>query len=279
MKLGIPVVFCAAILCHGQSFGGPTVDCEIEKSDYFVLVGSSLRMSPDAQLQLAVQGNLRNGEQVSYAKDEPVIVADVRILRTTPVFVPSTAMVLRKEGLFGRKLHLPPGRPLGALQEIALPDGRVFSIIPVTEDHAVVAKRNGELCNVAIAYRVPDPYWLLDMSVEPADAALEAKVQEQVADRAGVRIIFNGVSAGQLSFQEVWVSGSTIRSSMVRAFDQFAKSVRVGFFDFEVVEVSSGKVTLRYEIQERGPVKAADVTKAGLRSGEFAGAMVVRPRR
>jgi hypothetical protein len=279
MKLGMPAVVCAAILCHGQSFAGQTVDCQIEKSDYFVLVGSSLRMSPDAQLQLAVQGTLRNGEQVSYAKDEPVIVADVRILRTTPVFVPSTAMVLKKEGLFGHKLHLPPGRTLGALQEIALPDGRVFSIIPVTEDHAVVAKRNGELCNVAIAYRVPDPYWLLDMTVEPADAALEAKVQEQVADRAGVRIIFNGVSAGQLSFQEVWVSGSTIRSSVVRAFDQFAKSVRVGFFDFEVVEVSSGKVTLRYEIQERGPVKAADVTKAGLRSGEFAGAMVVRPRR
>src|SRR5207249_1084863 len=94
---------------------------------------------------------------------------------------------------------------------------------------------------------------------------LEPSIQEVVTDRAGVRIIFNGVSAGQLSFQEIWLSGTEIRSSIARNFDQFAKTVRVGLFDFEVVEVSDGKITLRYNIMERVPVKQADVAKVGLR--------------
>ncbi len=75
------------------------------------------------------------------------------------------------------------------------------------------------------------------------------------------------------------MSGSSIRSSVARSFDQFAKTVHVGLFGFEVVDVSNGKISLRYEIQDRGPVKAADFTKAGLRPRAFAGAMVVRTRR
>jgi hypothetical protein len=262
-----------------QAFGAQTIDCEIERSDYFVMVGKSLRMSPDAGLTMTVQGKLRNGEQVTYAKDEPVVVADVKIVRSTPAFVPSADMTLKQDGSLGLKVRMPPKRPLAAFQEIALADGRVFSIVPVTQDHAVVANKTGELCNVAISYRVPDPYWVHGMRAEPAEATFEPKIQEDVVDSAGARIIFTGVSAGQLNFQEVWVSGSAIRSSVTRSFDQFAKSVRVGLFDFEVVAISDGKIALRYEIQERGPVKAADVTRAGLRPGAPAGSMVVRTRR
>jgi hypothetical protein len=255
------------------------IDCQIEKSDYFITAGAPLRMSPDANLLMTVEGKLRNNEQVTYEKDEPVVVADVRILRTTPVFVPATDMVLKQDGFIALKLKMLGKRPLPAVQEIALPDARVFSIVPVSQDHAVVATKAGELCNVAISYRVPDPYWVHGMQLDPADGIVESKIQEDVTDRAGVRIIFNGVAAGQLNFQEVWVSGSSIRSSVTRSFDQFAKTVHVGLFDFEVIDVSSGKITLRYEIQDRGPVKAADVTKAGLRPGAHAGAAVVRTRR
>ena len=272
-------VLCYALAATTQVIGAQVIDCQIEKSDYFITAGAPLRMSPDANLLMAVQGKLRNNEQVTYEKDEPVVVADVQVLRTTPVIVPAADMVLKQDGFIALKLKMLGRRPLPALQEIALADGRVFSIVPVSQDHAVVATKSGELCNVAISYRVPDPYWVHGMLLDPADATIESKVQEEVTDRAGVRIIFTGVTAGQLNFQEVWVAGSAIRSSTTRSFDQFAKSVRVGLFDFEVVEVSSNKITLRYEIQDRGPVKAADVTKAGLRPGAHAGAAVVRIRR
>jgi hypothetical protein len=279
VKFRALVALCPTLVATAQALGAQAIDCQIEKSDYFINVGSSLRMSPDANLLMTVRGKLRNNEQVTYEKDEPVVVADVQIFRTTPVLIPSADMTLKQDGFIALRLKMLGKRPLPALQEIALPDGRVFLIAPVSQDHAVVATKAGELCNVAISYRVPDPYWVHGMQVDPVDTTIESKIQEDVADRAGVRIIFNGVAAGQLNFQEVWVSGSSIRSSVARSFDQFAKTVHVGLFDFEVVDVSNGKVTLRYEIQDRGPVKAADVTKAGLRPGAFAGAMVVRTRR
>ena len=272
-------MLCPTLVVAAQALGAQAIDCQIEKSDYFINVGSSLRMSPDANLLMTVQGKRRNNEQVTYEKDEPVVVADVQILRTTPVLIPSADMTLKQDGFIALRLKMLGRRPLPTLQEIALPDGRVYSIAPVSQDHAVVATKAGELCNVAISYRVPDPYWVHGMQLDPADATIEAKIQEDVTDRAGVRIIFNGVAAGQLNFQEVWVSGSSIRSSVTRSFDQFAKTVHVGFFDFEVIDVSNGKITLRYEIQDRGLVKAADVNKAGLRPGAFAGAMAVRTRR
>ena len=273
------MLICPVLSAVTQVMGAQTVDCRIEKSDYFITSGAPLRISPDANLLMAVQGKLRNNEQVTYEKDEPVVVADVQVLRTALVIVPSADMVLKQDGLIALRLKMIGRRPLPAIQEIALPDGRVFSIVPVSQDHAVVATKNGELCNVAISYRVPDPYWVHGMQLDPAEATIESKVQEDIVDRAGVRIIFTGVTAGQMNFQEVWVAGSSIRSSVTRSFDQFAKTVHVGLFDFEVIEASAGKITLRYEIQDRAPVKATDVAKVGLRPGTPAGPVVVRIRR
>lgn len=173
MKRDALAVLCTALLATARAFGASPIDCKIDNSDYFVMVGKSLRMSPDSGLAMTVQGKLRNSEQVSYAKDEPIIVADVKIVRTTPVFVPSSDMTLKQDGFLGLKVRMPLKRPLPALQEIALADGRVFSIVPVTQDHAVVANKAGELCDVAISYRVPDPYWVHGMQLEPVDATLE----------------------------------------------------------------------------------------------------------
>lgn len=279
MRIRSLAALSVALAATTQVLATQAIDCQIEKSDYFITSAAPLRMSPDANLLMTVQGKLRNNEQVTYEKDEPVVVADVQVLRTTPVIIPAADMVLKQDGFIALRLKMLGRRALPALQEIALADGRVFSIVPVSQDHAVVATKSGELCNVAISYRVPDPYWIHGLQPDPADATIESKIQEEVTDRAGLRIIFTGVTAGQLNFQEVWVAGSSIRSSVTRSFDQFAKTIHVGLFDFEVVEVSASKITLRYEILDRGPVKAADVTKAGLRPGTAAGAMVVRIRR
>lgn len=283
MKRHAPAMLCTALVAVSQALASP-VDCQIEKSDHLVLIGKSLRISPDAGLWMAVQGKLRNGEEVSYAKDEPIVVADIKILRTTPSFVASTAVTLTSEGLIGPfnslKARIAARSPIAALQEIALPDGRVFSIAPLNQDYAAVFnKTSGELCNVTIRYNAPDPFWSHGAATEPADATFEPKLREDVADSAGLRVIFNGMSAGQLNFQEVWTNGSAIRLSMTKAFDQFAKSVRIGLLDFDVVAIADGKITLRYNVQERFQVKADEVAKAGLRSGTFATSAVVRTRR
>jgi len=269
------IVVCYALVATTQALGAQTIDCQIDK----INVGSDVRMSPDANLLMTVQGKIRNNEQVTYEKDEPIVVADVQIVRTTPVVIPGTDMTLKQDRFIGMKWKMPGKRPLPALQEIALPDGRVFLIVPVWQDHAFLATKNGELCSAGIGFGPTNASWVRDLRSEPEDAAVEFKIREEVTDRAGVRIIFNGASGGQINFQEVWVAGSSIRSSVTRSFDLFAKSVYVGLFDFEVIDVSAGKITLRYQIQDRGTVKAADVTKAGLKPGTPAGVMLVRTGR
>lgn len=126
MKLHALAMLCPALVAVSQALASP-VDCQIEKSDHLVLIGKSLRISPDAGLWMTVQGKLRNGEEVSYAKDDPIVVADIKILRTTPSFVASTAVTLTSEGLIGPfnslKVRIAARSPVAALQEIALPDG------------------------------------------------------------------------------------------------------------------------------------------------------------
>lgn len=131
---------------------------------------------------------------------------------------------------------------------------------------------------MTIRYNAPDPFWSHGAATEPADATFEPKLREDVADSAGLRVIFNGTSAGQLNFQEVWTNGSAIRSSITKSFDQFAKSVRIGLLDFDVVAITDGKITLRYNVQERFQVKADEVAKVGLRPGAAVGSTVVRTR-
>lgn len=273
----------SALVAASQSLASP-VDCQIEKSDHLVLIGKSLRISPDAGLWMTIQGRLSNGEENSYAKDDPIVVGDIKILRTTPSFVASTAVTLTSEGLIGPfnslKVRIAARSPLAALQEIALPDGRVFSIAPLNQDYAAVFnKASGELCNVTIRYTAPDPFWSHGTAMDPADATFAPKLREDVVDSVGLRIIFNGMSAGQLNFQEVWTNGAAIRSSSTKSFDQFAKSVRIGLLDFDVVAAADGKITLRYSVQERFQVRQDEVVKAGLHPGAAVGTVVVRTRR
>ena len=173
-------VLCYALAATTQVLGAQTIDCQIDK----INVGSDVRMSPDADLLMTIQGKLRNNEQVTYEKDEPIVVADVQIVRTTPVVIPGSDMTLKQDGFIGMKWKMPGKRPLPALQEIALPDGRVFWIVPIWQDHAFLTTKTGELCNAAIAFRAQDPYWVRGLQLDPADAAIESKIQEVVTDRA-----------------------------------------------------------------------------------------------
>jgi len=48
-----------------------------------------------------------------------------------------------------------------------------------------------------------------------------------------------------MGFQEAWVNGASVVASIAHNFDQFAKTVKVGPFAFDTVEVSGGKVILQ----------------------------------
>jgi hypothetical protein len=89
------------------------------------------------------------------------------------------------------------------------------------------------------------------LSKEPDDVIFERTLRDEDAQSGSLRIVYVGTSAGALQFREVWVQDTRIGKSIERNFDQFAKSIEIAGFKFQVLEAKSDKVKLRYDIPNR----------------------------
>ncbi len=235
-------------------------DCKLEAGR---LLGSRIlermRSSADAATFLNVAGALRNGENLTFGKDDPVIVADLKASRTRTVLVPAADINLKSSWVLSFSFGFPAKMPLPVKGEVVLNDGRRFRLIQTKERQVLFIDEHDHFCNKALnAVSAPVAWAAGTLSMEADDVALESRVVEEPGSEGSVRVIFNGVGGGQMGFQEVWVNGATVVASIAHNFDQFAKTIKVGPFAFDIVEVSGGKVTLRYEIAERAPVNSAE---------------------
>jgi hypothetical protein len=216
---------------------------------------------------LNVAGKLRNGDSLTFAKDDPVIVADLTLSRTRVVLYPAADIDLKSSWLLSFSFGFPAKMPLPVLGEVTLDGGRRFRLIQTKQRQVLFIDDQGHFCNKALnAQSVPVVWAAGTLSQVVDDVALESRVVEEPAFEGSVRVIFGGVGGGQMGFQEVWVNGATVVASIAHHFDQFAQSVKVGPFTFDIVEVAGGKVTLRYLIAERAPVNVADARKWPLRA-------------
>lgn len=253
------------------SFGAiasPTEDCRVDPSENFVTVGRFVRPSGDAKFEFKVSGLLRNGESVRYERDDAVLVADVVVSRRGTAYVPSEDVTVQQKGFLPLRLQMKGSGPLPVQQEMALPDGRVFALLDVNEHALLVAPDTGVICDAAISHRVSKAFWVKGLEQVPPSARLVQTPLGIVTDRASLRIVFTGISAGTINFQEVWVDKGRIKRSVPRSFDQFAKTVRIGLFQFEVVEAGRGSVSLRYDVKPEMEVSTAMLLAAGFNVGE-----------
>lgn len=226
-----------------------------------------LRPTADAGTYLNVAGKLRNGENLAFAKDDPVIVADIKVTSTQQALFPITDVSFKSSWVMSPGLSLPAQTQLVVQGELTLNDGRHFRYVQTRQRLGLVVDDQGRICNKMLNAVSPPPTWSLGtLSQQPADAAFEVRGIEETTSEGGVRVIFNGVGGGQMGFQEVWVNGATVVASIAHNFDQFAKTIKVGPFTFDIIEVSGGKVTLRYEIAERAPVSGAEARKWPMRA-------------
>ena len=243
-------------------------DCKLETGG---LLGSRilerLRPTAEAGAYLNVSGKLRNGENLSFAKDDPVIVADLTVSRTRTVLVPATDINLKSSWALSFGFGFAAKAPLLVQGEVTLDDGRRFRLIQTKQRQVLFIDEQGHFCNKALnAVSAPAAWAAGTLSLETDDVALESRVVEEAGAEGSVRVIFNGVGGGQMSFQEVWVNGATVVTSISHNFDQFAQSVKVGPFSFDIVEVAGGQVTLRYQIADRAPVNSVEVRKWPMRT-------------
>lgn len=243
-------------------------DCRLEIGG---LLGSRilerLRPSADAGIFLNVAAKLRNGENLTFAKDDPVIVADLKVSRTRTVLYPAADITLKSSWVLSFSFSFPAKLPLPVQGEVTLDDGRRLRLIQTKPRQVLFINEQDHFCNKALnAVSAPAAWAAGTLSLDGDDVALESRVVEEPGSEGSVRVIFNGVGSGQMGFQEVWVNGATVVTSISHNFDQFAKTVKVGPFAFDIIEVSGGKVTLRYEIAERAPVNGAEAKKWPMRT-------------
>jgi hypothetical protein len=243
-------------------------DCKLE---YGALLGSPLlerlRQSADAGTFLNVAGKLRNGENLTFAKDDPVMVADLKVTRTHTVLYPAADINLKSSWLLSYGFNFTAKSPLPVQGEVTLDDGRRFKLIQTKARQVLFIDEQDHFCNKALNAASPPAAWAAGtLSLEGDDVALDSRVVEEAGSEGSVRVICNGVGGGQMGFQEVWVNGATVVASFAHNFDQFAKTIKVGPFTFDIMEVSGGKVTLRYEIAERAPVNGAEARKWPMRT-------------
>jgi hypothetical protein len=215
---------------------------------------------------LVVKGQLRNGVAITYAKDDPVLVVDLQVMRALPAVVPTTEVLLRNSWVLSPNFRFVADRPLYTPREWVVGE-KVYSILRLSDASVLFINPEGKFCNKAVNARGQPSVWMAGtLAQEPDEMELIRKVIEEPGESGSLRIIFNGIAAGQMGFQEVWVNGSTVVSSAARNFDMFAKSVKLGPFTFEIVEASAGNVTLRYEIAERSPVLPGELAKMPMRN-------------
>jgi hypothetical protein len=182
-----------------------------------------------------------------------------------PALIPDSDIVVRNSWLLSPGFRFPAGRPLVVPKQLRLADDTVFSLVELKGGSTLFVDETGQICNKALNSGASPNVWMAGTLSQESSGRFERQIIERETGTGSIRIVFNGVSGGVLSFQEVWVNGPTVVKSLVRNFDQFAKTIALGPFTFEVIEAANGRVTLRYEIAERGSVGTDVLSKMPLR--------------
>lgn len=261
-RLGASALALASATC----FAVDLPDCKLERSSLVSLTRQAARRAVEvAQLLVVSAKDLRNGAEISYGKDEAVVVADLTVVSVVPALIPDSDIVVRNSWLLSPGFRFQAGRSLFVPKQLKLADDRVFSLVELNGGSTLFVDDTGQICNKALNSGASPNVWMTGTLSQESAGRFERQIMERETGTGSIRIVFNGVSGGVLSFQEVWVNGPTVVKSLVRNFDQFAKSIALGPFAFEVIEAANGRVTLRYEIAERGPVGADVLSKMPLR--------------
>ena len=222
----------------------------------------SLRPASDSAQLLAIAGPLmRNGEVLSYGKDDPVLAVDVKVIRAVPVLVSSSDLYLKSSWFLSTSYRFKSGEPLNVQWSVATANGESFSVIRLVGS-ALFVDSQGRICNSALNTSSSPNVWMAGtLSQEGPPFVLDRKVTEQDGPAIGsLRVIFNGVNAGALNFQEVWVNGATVVRSVARGHSiSSPKSVKIGPVTMQVLGINEGRVSLRYEIPDRSIIEADEL--------------------
>jgi len=242
-------------------------DCKLDQGNFPGRALRDFKMKPQARYFMEVEGVLRNGVENVYERDDAVINVDMRVVRTVLALTPSVDVKLKNSWALSPNFGFSKGQPLRIWDLAELPDGRTFGVLSLKGGSVLFFDEANRFCSKAVNSTTDGQVWQAGtLSMETEGATFDRSLVDDVIKSGSLRIIYLGAAAGAMKFQEVWVQGSRIGKSITRTFDQFAKSIEIAGYKFEVVEVKGDKLKLRYDIASRTEVTATQAGQIALQN-------------
>jgi hypothetical protein len=141
------------------------------------------RASPDSATSLVVTGELRNGAAIAYAKDDPVLVVGLQVVRALPALVPSGDVLLRNSWPLSPNFRFASGQTLYTPSEVE-ESGRIYRVLTLSDRSVLLIDPEGRFCNKAANARTPPAVWMAGtLSQQPDDVQLVPKVIEELGEK------------------------------------------------------------------------------------------------
>jgi hypothetical protein len=221
-------------------------DCQIS------MLGTPPKYAVQARFFQETTGDLKNGTENNYQRDDPVLNLNIQIIRTLPVIVPNADVTFKSSVPLVASYSLGKDVPVKIFNEANFADGRKFGVIESKGPLHLFFSQNFEFCNKAYQFKGATTSVSLGTFTQiPDDVQFERSTKDEVVKSGSLRIIYLGTTAGALKLAEIWVQGSKISRSITRTYDQFAKTIEIAGFKFDIIEAKGDNLRLRYDIPNR----------------------------
>lgn len=269
MKKSIVCLALAGTLTHVPASSAELADCKLDQGNFPGKALRGFKLEGQDRYFMEVAGELRNGTENTFERDEAILNVDLKVVRTTLALTPTADVLLESSWALSPNFGFVKGRAYRVWEVAELPDGRKIALLRHRADSILFFDEANQFCNKAMTNRDGNQVWQMGaLSTQSANPTFERSLVDDVVKSGSLRIIYLGTAAGALKVQEVWVQGSRIGKSITRTFDQFSKLIDVAGYKFEVIEAKGDKLKLRYDIANRTEVTAAQVGQIALQNSK-----------
>ena len=257
----------AALLAQVPADSAELADCKLDQGNFPGKALRDFKVQNQARYFMEVDGALKNGTENAFERDEAILNVELKVVRTTLALTPSADVILKSSWALSPNFGFVRGRPYRVWEIAELPDGRKFGLINHRADSVLFFDDANQFCSKVVSSTQNGQVWQMGtLSADVPNPSFERSLIDDVLKAGSLRIIYLGTTAGALRIQEVWVQGSRIGKSVTRTFDQFAKSIDVAGYKFEVIEAKGDKLKLRYDIPSRTEITFTQVGQIALQN-------------
>jgi hypothetical protein len=267
MRIFTVTVALAALIAQVPAFSAELADCKLDQGNFPGKALRDFKVQNQARYFMEVDGALKNGTENVFERDEAILNVELKVVRTTLALTPSADVILKSSWALSPNFGFVKGRPYRVWEIAELPDGRKFGLINHRADSVLFFDDANQFCSKVVSSTQNGQVWQMGtLSADVPNPSFERSLIDDVLKAGSLRIIYLGTTAGALRIQEVWVQGSRIGKSVTRTFDQFAKSIDVAGYKFEVIEAKGDKLKLRYDVPSRTEITFAQVGQIALQN-------------